>query len=170
MPSRDALTRSMMGDPFGGVGGNSRAVFALGDPGLGSFLKKAAGKGVRALASHYGVTLPSRRSPSSLMARPSIPAGVGPGAEIGADASGAMVRMGGGLRSRARAVGAPRTARIQTFPASVYATHRRRRHMNVGNIKALRKAERRLASFVKLAHRIVAFHKTHHLKRHGRKR
>jgi hypothetical protein len=48
---------------------------------------------------------------------------------------------------------------------------RPRRRTQVINLTALRRAERRVARFTKLAHRMVAFHKTHKLKarRRGRR-
>jgi hypothetical protein len=47
---------------------------------------------------------------------------------------------------------------------------RRHRRMNITNVKALRRAERRVGGFVKLARKFVTFHTSHKLKHHRRRR
>ena|SRR5712691_2564643 len=159
MPSRDQWTRQMMGDAYGAVSARSR--FSAGDPFLGGFgniLGKLAKKGAKALAKKV-LNLPTTGGGAMQIAQQ-----VGPGAEIGAPAAAYAVR-----RTFPTIPGVSKP-RHQVFRAGVVATSgRRRRHMNVGNIKALRRAERRVGGFVKLAHRVVTFHKTHHLK-HARRR
>jgi hypothetical protein len=164
MPSRDQWTRQMMGDAYGGVSERSR--FSAGDPflgGIGSLAGKLLKKGAKALAKKV-LHLPSTGGGAMQMAQ-----AVGPGMEVGAPAAGYAVQRAIAKRGFPSIPGVT-SPRMQVFPAGVLATRgRRRRHMNVGNIKALRRAERRVGGFVKLAHRIVTFHKTHHLK-HARRR
>jgi hypothetical protein len=155
----------MMGDAYGSVSDRSR--FSAGDPFLGGILHVAGGllkKGVKALAKK-ALHIPTSGGGAMQLAQ-----GVGPGAEIGAPAAGYAVNRAIAKRGFPTIPGVSRP-RMQVFPAGVMATRggRRRRHMNIGNIKALRRAERRVGGFVKLAHRVVTFHKTHHLK-HARRR
>ena len=163
MPSRDQWTRQMMGDAYGSVSDRSR--FSAGDPflgGLGSLAGKLIKKGAKALAKKV-LHIPATGGGAMQLAT-----GVGPGMEIGAPAGGFAVQRA--IRQRGfPTIPGVANPRRQVFAAGVVATHRRRRHMNVGNIKALRRAERRVGGFVKLAHRVVTFHKTHHLK-HARRR
>jgi hypothetical protein len=63
----------------------------------------------------------------------------------------------------------PPGSRIQTFPAGVAATRRRYRRMHVTNVKALRRAMRRVQGFAKIAKNTITFTHAHHLK-HRRKR
>ena len=60
-------------------------------------------------------------------------------------------------------------AHTQTAVKPDGATSRRRR-VNPLNIKALRRAERRVTSFVRIASRLVSFHKAKHLKHRKRRR
>jgi hypothetical protein len=64
----------------------------------------------------------------------------------------------------------PPGSRIQTFPAGVGATRRRYRRMRVGNIKALRRAMRRVQSFAKLAKDTISFTSHTRMKKCRRKR
>lgn len=64
----------------------------------------------------------------------------------------------------------PAGSRRQVFPAGVGATRAHRRTMRVTNVKALRRAMRRVQGFAKLAHRTIAFTKRVHMKRHRRGR
>jgi len=70
------------------------------------------------------------------------------------------------LRGRSTAsLGVPPGSRIQTFPAGVAATQRRRhRRMNVCNVHALKRAIRRAKGFEKLARKVLVI--PHHFRKH----
>lgn len=83
-----------------------------------------------------------------------------------------VLRGGAGSGTGHRAPsGMPAGSRVQVFRAGVAATQGRRRYrrVRVGNIKALRRAMRRVQGFAKLAHQTITF--THHtkLKKHRKR-
>jgi hypothetical protein len=76
------------------------------------------------------------------------------------------------LKGRAAPAGMPPGSRVQVFPAGVAATQgfrRRYRRMHVTNVKALRRAMRRVQGFAKLAKSTISF-TTHTRLKRGRKR
>lgn len=163
MPSRDQMTRQMAGDPFGSVSPRSR--FAVGDPFLAL---PAIMSGVQALRA-------------ASMARAGL---VARGA--GAGAGGAIVLRGGPSRPRGPfPLGFPPVASMRraittglraSGPggrrlASGFAAPAggRRRTMRVTNVRALRRAMRRVQGFAKLAARTISFTRKVRMKKRRRK-
>ncbi len=159
MPSRDQLTRQMAGDPFGSVSERSRFAMGTGDPFLpiamiaGSLAKKGLSALGRKLAKKgMQPDVAMMHTPRSSVGFPSLP-------------------QRGSVTARARVIQSmPRGSRIQTFPVGVAATRGHRRTMRVTNVKALRRAMRRVQGFAKLAHRTISFTTRIKMKRHRRGR
>jgi hypothetical protein len=160
MPSRDQLTRQMAGDPFGSVSERSRfATGSTGDPFLpiamiaGSLAKKGLAALGRKLAKKgMSPDVAMMHTPRSSVGFPSLP-------------------QRGSVTARARVLPSlPAGSRRQVFPAGVGATRAHRRTMRVTNVKALRRAMRRVQGFAKLAHRTISFTKRVHMKRGRRGR
>ncbi len=157
--SRDALTAR--GDPFGSVGSRSR--FGEGDPFIGGLiakfakplLKKAGGLVGRAILHRGGAPMSA-----NLMTRSPV---------FGGSALPIEENVSYMRRAMARK-GLPAGSRMQVFRAGVGATYRRHHRMRVTNVRALRRAMRRVQGFAKLAHQTISFTHRVRMRHHRRKR
>ncbi len=158
--SRDALTAR--GDPFGSVGSRSR--FGEGDPFIGGLiakfgkplLKKAGGLIGRAILHRGGAPMSA-----NLMTRSPVFAG----SALPIEENVSFMR-----RAMARR-GLPSGSRMQVFRAGVGATLGRRHHrMRVTNVRALRRAMRRVTGFAKIARQTISFTHRVKMKHHRRRR
>jgi len=154
MPGSTRVPReALVGDPFLGV-----IAHALG--GAGKLVGRAAGKAIKAI----------RKNPAearALALDTYYPPTVGrAGSGTGHRALPPMAPApGSAVVARGRLIPPP-GARIQRFPAAVYATGRRRRRMNSLNLRALKRALRRVKSFEKIARKVIRpSARQHHFRR-----
>jgi len=166
MPSRDQLTRQMAGDPFGSVSARSRfATGATGDPFLpiamiaGSLAKKGLAALGRKLAS-------KGMQPGMAMQRSPVFGGSSLPIEENTSYMQRVLRK----KSGPSFPGLPPGSRRQVFPAGVGATRAHRHRMRVTNVKALRRAMRRVQGFAKLAHKTISFTKRVHMRKRRARR
>jgi len=156
--SRDSLTAR--GDPFGSV--SRRARFGEGDPFLPAAIAAVQGgiKLFRKIKAARGVM---RGAPASanLMTRSPVFGG----SALPVEENVQYIR---GALARKR--GVPSGSRMQTFRAGVAATYRRRHRMRVTNVRALRRAMRRVTGFAKIARQTISFTHRVKMKHHRRRR
>jgi hypothetical protein len=168
MPSRDQLTRQMAGDAFGSVSDRSRFATGTttGDPffPIALIAGQLAKKGLGALARKYaarGVN-PAQMQRSPVFGGSALPI---------EENTSYIQRAIKGRRVAPRGFPSlPAGSRRQVFPAGVGATRARRHRMRVTNVKALRRAMRRVQGFAKLAHKTISFTKRIHMRKRRARR
>lgn len=139
-----------------------RAYQAAGDPFLGGLLKKALGFGAGLLGIGKG---PSKGALQDAMAAAL--------AKSKGMAGTAIRKFPGGAKGAALAGGALGAGALAGAAGEAMfggRGGRRYRRQNVGNIKALRRAMRRVEGFAHLAHQTISFTKATRMKKRGRKR
>jgi hypothetical protein len=155
MPSRDQLTRQLMGDPFGSVSERSRFALA-GDPGFGTTALKLIGKLGKNLLGHRSQDLAMMHTPRQALGFPTLPSVTARGRLVprgSVTASGRLLPPGPGG---------------YLLPSGGRLRHHKR--MRVTNVKALRRAMRRVQGFAKLAAHTIRFTKRVHMRKARRGR